>query len=66
MRRASINAHQSYGLGTTRLPSNASAQRGAVDRVSDIARSRLNHALEIMGQYVAALGDADEDRTSTN
>ena len=44
----------------------ALAQMGAVDRVSDIGRSRLNRALRIMGRHMAASGDSDEDQTSEN
>ena len=41
---ASIRTRRSRGLDSTRLPSNARAQRRTVDRLSDIERSRLNRA----------------------
>ena len=63
MRRALINAFQSCGLESTRSPPNELAQRGAVNCASDIGRSRLNHALEIVERYLAASGDANEDST---
>ena len=60
---ASIETCQSRGLGSTRSPSNAHAQRRTVDHVSDTGRSRLNRALRIVGRHVAAPGDVDQDRT---
>ena len=61
---ASTKTRRSYGLGSTRSPSNACAQRRAVDRVSDIGRLRLNCEFRIVGQHVAAPRDIDQDLTS--
>ena len=61
MRSALMNARQSCGLESRRSPSNACAQRGAINCVSDIGRSRLNRALGIMGRYLAASGHTNKD-----